>query len=530
MPRVRPAAHHRRLCSSGDAIYRVAVLNSEIDGETCEGIFPLLALQTDAASNQCRELIGSLASPTPGTDFPTNRELPSPAPKTNAVFHSSGVAKHARLILLGLAAGACMLLPRADCAISRMPCVARARAEGVRQHSAVTLPSIPAGVPLAKPKPAHQVGLPLDATREAIPSDNPQTSEKVALGQKLFFDGRLSADGTVACATCHEPARAFTDGRSTSVGINGRVGQRNAPTILNALYNKTQFWDGRVKTLEEQATLPIVNPVEMGQPSLEAAVAQIAAIREYQQAFRRVFGRPPNGPDLLRAIASYERTQMSFNAPFDRFIAGDEGAIDDAAKRGWEIFNAGGRCYKCHALSEDQRDTTYFTDNKFHNIGVTRHDVVALARQAARLIESRDTSAIDRAVLQTELSALGRFLISKKQADMAAFKTPGLRNVMVTAPYFHDGSHATLWDVMDHYNKGGRPQDPYLDEDIEPLALIESEIDDVVAFLASLTSSEYRERALSELAHQRALSRTTRPQRDTARAFGPRPLRKTPHS
>ena len=117
--------------------------------------------------------------------------------------------------------------------------------------------------------------------------------------QRLFFDGRLSADGTVACSTCHDPARAFTDGRPASIGIKGRVGQRNAPTILNALYNKTQFWDGRVKTLEEQAALPIVNPVEMGQPSLDAAVARIAAIGEYKQAFRHVFGRPPNGPDLV---------------------------------------------------------------------------------------------------------------------------------------------------------------------------------------------------------------------------------------
>jgi cytochrome c peroxidase len=156
---------------------------------------------------------------------------------------------------------------------------------------------------------------------------------------KLFFDGRLSADGSVACSTCHDPARAFTDQRPVSIGINGRAGQRNAPTILNALYNKTQFWDGRVKTLEEQAALPIVNPVEMGQPSLDAAVSQIAAIGEYQQAFRDTFGRPPNGPDLLRAIASYERTQLSFDAPFDRFIAGDGNAINDGAKRGWELFN-----------------------------------------------------------------------------------------------------------------------------------------------------------------------------------------------
>jgi cytochrome c peroxidase len=183
----------------------------------------------------------------------------------------------------------------------------------------------------------RHVGAPVEMTRAAIPADNPQTPEKISLGQKLFFDRRLSADDTVSCSTCHDPALAFTDRKPTSVGIKGRVGQRNAPTILNALYNKTQFWDGRVNTLEEQAALPIVNSVEMGQPNVEAAVAlsvemgqpnveaavaQIAAIGEYQQVFRAVFGRPPNGPDLLRAIASYERTQLSFDSPFDRFIAG----------------------------------------------------------------------------------------------------------------------------------------------------------------------------------------------------------------
>jgi len=389
---------------------------------------------------------------------------------------------------------------------------------------------IPKPGPLAHPKSIHQVGVPAAATRAAIPPDNPQTPEKIALGQKLFFDGRLSADGTVACSTCHDPARAFTDGRPTSVGIKGRIGQRNAPTILNALYNKTQFWDGRVKTLEEQAALPIVNPVEMGQPSLDAAMARIAAIPEYQDAFRKVFGGPPNARDLLRAIASYERTQLSFDSPFDRFIAGDSRAIDDAAKRGWELFNTRARCNKCHALTEQKRDAIYFTDNDFHNIGIgiIRHNVAALARQAEQAIKSGDTSQIDRAAIQTDMSALGRFLITRRERDIAAFKTPGLRNVLVTGPYFHDGSQETLWDVMDHYNKGDGLQDPYLDEDIQPLALTEDDIDDVVAFLASLTSADYKDQGIKELARQRELSRTNRPQRDTARAFSPKPQQPKP--
>src|ERR1700730_6033009 len=384
--------------------------------------------------------------------------------------------------------------------------------------------------PLAYPRSSRQAGFPAAATRAAIPADNPQTAQKVALGQKLFFDARLSADGTVACSTCHDPAHAFTDARPTSVGIKGRVGQRNAPTILNALYNKTQFWDGRAKTLEEQAGLPIVNPSEMGQPNLEAAVKGISTIGEYQEAFRSVFGQPPNGIDLLRAIASYERSLYSFDSPFDRFIAGDANAVDTAVKRGWEIFNARGRCNKCHALSEEKRDVTFFTDNDFHNIGIgiIRHNVVPLACQAKRFIDSGNAVAVDQAAIQSDMSALGRFLITKKDPATAAFKTPNLRNVLMTAPYFHDGSQATLWDVMDHYNKGDGLSNPYLDEDMQPLALTETDIDDVVAFLASLTSAEYHDAGVKELERQRVLSRTTRPQRDTARAFGPKPPQPKP--
>jgi cytochrome c peroxidase len=392
------------------------------------------------------------------------------------------------------------------------------------------LPLIPETDPLAQPKSLQQVGLPVAMTRGVIPADNPQTPEKISLGQKLFFDRRLSADGTVSCSTCHDTALAFTDRKPTSVGIKGRVGQRNAPTVLNALYNKTQFWDGRVNTLEEQAALPIVNSVEMGQPNLDAAVGQIATVEGYQQAFRNVFGRPPNSPDLIRAIASYERAQFSFDSPFDHFIAGDKNAIDESAKRGWELFNNQARCNKCHALTETTRDVTNLIDNDFHNIGVliVRHNVVPLARQAEQLIKTGDTSAIDQAAIQTDMSALGRFLITKQEKDIASFKTPNIRNVLVTGPYFHDGSQETLWDVIDHYNKGAGLQDPYLDQDIQPLALTENDIDDLVAFMASLTSPNYKEQGAAELARQRALSRTNRPQRDTARAFGPKPPRPAP--
>jgi cytochrome c peroxidase len=268
----------------------------------------------------------------------------------------------------------------------------------------------------------------------------------------------------------------------------------------------------------------------MGQPSLDAAVAKIADIKEYNQAFQNIFGRPVNGPDLERALASYERTLVSFDSPFDRFVAGDKNAIDDAAKRGWELFNTKALCYKCHALTDTKRDVTNFMDNDFHNIGIgiIRHNVSALAFQAEKLVDSGDPAVVDRAAIQTDMSALGRFLFTKKESDTASFKTPNLRNVLVTGPYFHDGSQETLWDVMDHYNKGAGLNNPWLDEDIQPLALTEPEIDDLVAFLASLTSPEYRDLGIRELDRQRALSQTTRPQRDTKRAFGPKPARPKP--
>ena len=353
---------------------------------------------------------------------------------------------------------------------------------------------------------------------------------KVALGQKLFFEPRLSGNGAVACATCHDPARAFTDGRPVSVGIHGRVGQRNAPTILNALYNKHQFWDGRVDTLEQQAALPITNPFEMGSASVGDAVSRIADDKDYQTQFMHAFGRAVNEPDLLSAIAAYERTLASFNSPFDHFIAGEANAISDSAKRGWELFNTKARCNLCHALTDNQRDVTLFMDNDFHNIGVgiLRHHVAPLARQAERELAQGNLSAVDTAAITSDLSVLGRFLVTKEQSDIASFKTPGLRNVLVTGPYFHDGSMETLWDVMDHYNKGDGIMNPWLDKDMQPLALTEPEIDDVVAFLAALTSPQYKELGDREYARQLALSKVNRTQRDTQRAFGPKPKQPPP--
>jgi len=390
-------------------------------------------------------------------------------------------------------------------------------------------PPLPKAGPLAEPRSSTQVGFPTALTAYVI-SPTTLRPARVALGEKLFFEARLSGDGTVACATCHDPNRAFTDGRPVSVGIHGSIGQRNAPSILNALYNKHQFWDGRVTTLEEQAALPIANPAEMGSASLGDAVSRIAGDRDYRTQFVRAFGHGVNAQDMLSAIAAYERTLASFDSPFDHFVAGEANAISDAAKRGWELFNTKARCNLCHALTDNQRDTTLFMDNDFHNIGIgiLRHRVGPLALEAERELAQGHLSDIDSAAIGSEMSVLGRFLVTKEQGDIASFKTPGLRNVLVTGPYFHDGSMQTLWDVMDHYNKGDGIADPWLDKDMLPLALTESQIDDVVAFLATLTSPQYKELGDREYARQLALSKVRRPQRDTGRAFGPKPKQPPP--
>ncbi len=385
-------------------------------------------------------------------------------------------------------------------------------------------PPLPGSGPLAEPRSSNQVGFPTVLT-QYVTSPTTLTPARAALGKRLFFESRLSGDGTVACATCHDPARAFTDGRPVSVGIHGRVGQRNAPTVLNALYNKHQFWDGRVATLEQQAALPITDPFEMGSASVGDAVSRIAADKDYRTEFLQAFSRAVNEQDMLSAIAAYERTLASFDSPFDHFIAGEANAISDAAKRGWELFNTKARCNLCHALTDNHQDATLFMDNDFHNIGVgiLRHHVVPLAQRAERELAQGDLPAIDIAAITSDLSVLGRFLVTHKQEDIASFKTPDLRNVLVTGPYFHDGSMQTLWDVMDHYNKGDGITDPWLDKDMQPLALTEPEIDDVVAFLVSLTSPQYKVIGDQEYARQLAQSKVGRPQRDTARASGPKP-------
>jgi cytochrome c peroxidase len=354
----------------------------------------------------------------------------------------------------------------------------------------------------ASPKSEHQVGFPAELYARSIPPDNPQTPAKIALGQALFVEQRLSADNLQHCEGCHNYALGFSDQKKTSVGIDRQVGRRNAPTILNAMFNTSQFWDGRAQTLEEQAKSPILNPIEMGMKSPEEVVAKIKAMPRYREAFERVFGREVNFDDIARALASYERTQISFDAPFDHYMAGESDAIDESAKRGWKIFNGSGRCVACHAWT---RERPLFTDGRFHNVGVSAG--AALAHKANAINTSGDDSTqLDKLATDSGMSDLGRYLVTRKPADIGAFRTPDLRNLLVTKPYFHDGSAATLWDVVAHFNQGG-VRNPFLDSAMVPLDLSKTDEDDLVAFLATLTSPEYQQAAKVEYDRQYRISR-----------------------
>jgi cytochrome c peroxidase len=331
----------------------------------------------------------------------------------------------------------------------------------------------------AGPITSLPLGLPADLWALLVPPDNPVTPEKVALGRRLYFDTRLSADGSVSCATCHDPAKGFSDGRKVAVGIGGKKGARNSPTVLNSVFNEFQFWDGRANGLEDQAKGPMVNPLEIGMASHEVVSAAVAKVPEYGAEFQRVFGRPPDIDAIVQAIASFERTVVSGNSKVDRFLAGDKGALSEAGQRGWVLWNGKARCNTCHALGES---TPNLTDNKFHNIGVAakNRDFAALARRAAAVTDAAELA------FHPEFTELGRFVVTRQPKDIGAFKTPGLRDIALTAPYMHDGSEATLLDVVNFYDRGGEPN-PYLDGGIVPLKLTDPEKQDLVTFMESLT-------------------------------------------
>jgi len=328
----------------------------------------------------------------------------------------------------------------------------------------------------------------------------------------------LSADGTVSCATCHDVTRGFTDQLAVSEGIKDQNGRRNAPTTLNVALLQTLFLDGRSPTLEHQARMPIVNPIEMGMPDGAAAANAIADDAEYQTAFRKAYGRPVNYEDIGRAIAAFERTLIFVDSPFRRFLAGDDGAISAEAKQGWVLFNEKGRCVTCHPMNTSD---PLGTDNRFHNIGVSaRHqDFDALAKRALKALQQDPSEEkLDELALSTDMSELGRFMVTRNRSDVGAFRTSLLLNIGITQPYMHDGSIETLWDVMDHYNKGGE-SNLFIDGGIEPLALTEAEIDQLVEFLFTLTDERFARQNKRQFERQKERARKKRPLRDDDMAF-----------
>lgn len=288
-----------------------------------------------------------------------------------------------------------------------------------------------------------------------VPENNPVSDAKIELGRDLYFDTRLSKDDTVSCATCHAPEHGFAEPRKTSQGVGGKLGKRNAPTVINRLFSSNQFWDGRADDLEAQAKGPITNPIEMAMDSPEAVVKKLSAIAGYKALFKKAYGSDEVSMDRIAdAIASYERTVVSGDSAWDRYQAGDKKALTAQQVRGLELFNGKANCATCHASFN-------FSDENFHNLGV-----------------GWDES-------KKELADVGRFEVTKADTDKGAFKTPTLRNISQTGPYMHDGSEATLREVVVLYNRGGN-KNPWLSPKMKPLALTEAEIDDLVAFLGAL--------------------------------------------
>ncbi|QDU39452.1 Cytochrome c551 peroxidase precursor [Maioricimonas rarisocia] len=286
------------------------------------------------------------------------------------------------------------------------------------------------------------------------PKDNAPTPEKIQLGKQLYFDPRLSRDSTISCASCHDPQKGFSNGEQFATGVRGQVGGRNSPTVINAAFNRFQFWDGRAGSLEEQALGPIQNPIEMDM-TLDEVVERLNAIEGYRRQFQKVFGSDVTPENIGRAIAAYERTILSGDAPYDRYKDGDESALSEAAERGMKLFFGKANCSACHAGAN-------FTDNAFHNIGV-----------------GMDRDEPDH----------GRFSISSLGGDTGSFKTPTLREIARTGPYMHDGSLKTLEEVVAYYSRGGNPN-PYLDEELFPLNLTAEQQQDLVTFLKEGLSSE----------------------------------------
>ncbi len=358
--------------------------------------------------------------------------------------------------------------------------------------------------PQAEPAVVHPQSVPdnnlLGLPPVPIPANNPQTPEKIALGDKLFHDKRFSVDGTVSCSNCHNEKQAFTDGLSVSVGHHGLTGTRNAPTVLNAAFNQSQFWDGREPDLEGQSKQPPINPVEGGLPNHEPILEITRTDPYYSAAFQSVFGvsgKKITMDYVAKAIASFERTLVSGNSAFDRYyFKGQTDAMTEAQVRGFQLFIGQGRCISCHTIEQDH---ALFTDSRFHNIGIGINQVQQdVPRLAQAFLEAKNQGGnVDNMVLTDKKSSeLGRFAVTDELSQIGAFKTPTLRNVELTAPYMHDGSLKTLKEVMVHYNNGGVTKaeervNDFLSGGIRPLNLTDPQLNDLVDFMKALTSSQY---------------------------------------
>lgn len=285
------------------------------------------------------------------------------------------------------------------------------------------------------------------------PDDNLPTPERIELGRKLFFDRRLSRDQSMSCATCHDPKKGWSDALPRSIGFGGHELGRHSPTVINTAYNSAQFWDGRASTLEQQAVGPMLAAGEMNMISPEHIISVISEAPQYEGEFEAAYGSGPDMDTIGKAVAAFERTIVTGPSPFDQYSDGDKSALNESQKRGLILFMTTASCTQCH-------NGPNFTDSKFYSLGVC---------QAGPL-----------------KSDLGRFEHSGDAKDKHAFKTPGLRNIEQSAPYMHDGSLATLEEVVEFYNRGGE-RDNNRSKLIQPLKLTDSQKSDLVAFLRSLT-------------------------------------------
>lgn len=335
------------------------------------------------------------------------------------------------------------------------------------------------------------------------PKNNPLTQERVALGRKLFFDRRLSLNGTQSCAMCHIPEQGFTNNElATAVGVEGRSVGRNSPTLYNVAHMQSLFLDGREETLEQQAWQPMIHQNEMANPSIGYVLQKLTMLPDYDGLFEAAFdGRGPDLGNVPKALAAYQRTLVSGNSRFDRWYYGkDETALSDEEIRGFALFVGAGNCASCHTIEADH---ALFTDHEMHNTGVGYRRSHRKAGTGSRVLIAPGvfvhvSDETIRSVGRPIPPDLGRYRVTGDPEDRWRFRTPGLRNVALTAPYMHDGSLPTLAAVVDFYDRGGEPN-PFQDDRIRPLGFDAQQRADLVAFLESLTG-DYRELVLDAFA------------------------------